>query len=108
MVARELQLEFMVDDVKDVILSRVGNRLFYGGNGEGANDSFNNAGKRDIMTVQQMQHQLELAKVQAELQMSLAKEQTEQTRINLKLDSDLVSGKVFVGLVYELPLQGVE
>ncbi|KAK3869588.1 hypothetical protein Pcinc_025111 [Petrolisthes cinctipes] len=85
MVAREMQVEFVVDDLKEVILSRVCNRLFGGEFGEGATGSLFSEGEREAMSAQQMKHQLELAKVQAELQMNLAKEQTEQAELQMNL-----------------------
>ncbi|KAK3894289.1 hypothetical protein Pcinc_001953 [Petrolisthes cinctipes] len=108
MVARELQVEFVVDDLKEVILSRVCNRLFGGEFGEGATGSLFSEGEREAMSAQQMKHQLELAKVQAELQMNLAKEQTEQARISLelrKLENEHVLSEREINKRFDVPSQ---
>lgn len=74
----------MVEDTKGVILSRECNRLFSGEDG-GANGSLFMAGEQEVLSAPQMKDQLELAKVQAKLQIKLAKERTEQVRIYLEV-----------------------
>lgn len=93
MVARELHVECTGEVIKEVILRRVCNRLIDGEH-EGATDGLVSEGEPEVMGAQQMKHQLELAKVQAELQMNLAKEQTEEARINLELRSEYENNKL--------------